>query len=68
MHDDKADVFAASLLITYCSFPSSIWSSVVMILLYIYFKTFFLINLKGLSDGEVVSLTEKEYDSAVYVL
>ena len=31
-----------------------------MIILYIYFKRFFL-NLNGLSDGKVVLLTKKEY-------
>ena len=36
-----------------------------MILLYIYFKKFFL-NLTGLSDGKVVSLSRKEYGSAVH--
>ena len=36
-----------------------------MILLYIYFKRFAL-NLKGLSDGKVVSLTKKEYGSTGY--
>ena len=32
-----------------------------------YSKRFFL-NLRGLSDGKVVSLTKKEYGSAVYFL
>ena len=36
-----------------------------MILLYIYVKIFFL-NLKGLSDGKVVLLTQKEYGSEVH--
>ena len=35
-----------------------------MILLYIYFKRFFL-NVKELSDGKVVSLTKKEHFPAV---
>ena len=52
--DDKADILGASLLLSYCSFLSSIWSLIVLILLYVYFKDFFL-NLKGLSDGKVVS-------------
>ena len=38
-----------------------------MILLYIYFKRSFL-NLKGLSDGKVVSTPKKEYGSAVHFL
>ena len=36
-------------------------------ILYIYFKRFWL-SLKGLSDGEVVSSTKKEYGSEVYFL
>ena len=32
--DDKADIIAASLLISYCSFSSLIWSLIVMILYY----------------------------------
>ena len=61
--DDKADIFATSLLISYCSFSTSV-GSLIIILLYIYLKIFFL-NLKGLSDGRVVSLTKKEHGSAV---
>ena len=38
-----------------------------MILLYIYFRRFCL-NLKRLSDASVVSLTKKEYGSAVHFL
>ena len=37
-----------------------------MILLYIYFKRLFFLNLKGVSDGEVVLLTKKENGSALY--
>ena len=33
---------------------------------YIYYSKRFFLNLKGLSDGNVVSLTKKEYGSAVY--
>ena len=64
--DDKVDIFAASLLISHCGFSSLTSSSIVMILLYIYFKRFFLI-FKGLCDGKVVSLTKKEYDSKVNI-
>ena len=39
--DDMADIFAASLLILYCSFSSLIWSSIVMIILYTYFYKVF---------------------------
>ena len=35
--DDKADIFGASLLISYCSFSSLTWWSVVTIILYIHF-------------------------------
>ena len=63
--DDKVDTFATSLLISFYSFSSLIWSSIVMVLSYIYFKRIFQ-NLKGLSDRKVVSLTKKEYDSAVW--
>ena len=55
--DDKVDILAAYLLISYQSFSSLIWSSIVMILLYIYFKRFFL-NLKRSFDGKDVSLTK----------
>ena len=61
------DIFAALLLISYCSFSSLIWSSLVMITLYIYFRRFFL-NLNGLSNGKLVSLTKDEYSSTVDVL
>ena len=43
---DKAEIFAASLLISYCSVSSLIWSPIVMMLLYIYCKIFFL-KFKG---------------------
>ena len=36
-------------------------------LLHVYHKRFFL-NLKGLSDGKIVSLTKNEYGSAVHFL
>ena len=38
-----------------------------MTLLYVYSKIIFL-NLKGLSDDKVVSLTKKEYGYAEYFL
>ena len=40
---------------------------ILYVILKIYFKRFFL-SLKGLSDGKVVSLTKKEYGSAVKFL
>ena len=62
---DKADIFAPSLLISYRSFFISNLIIGSNDLLYIYFKRFFL-NRKGLSDGKVVSLTKKEYGSALH--
>ena len=56
--DDQADN---------CSFSYLIWSFIYIDLLYIYFKRLFL-NLKGFPDRKVVSLTKKQYDSAVYFL
>ena len=40
--DDMADVFAASLLKSYCSFSSLILSSILVISFYILCKRFFL--------------------------
>ena len=75
--DDKADIIAASLLISYYSFPSLILSLIVTILYYkielhpreftLYTKKVFL-NFKGLFDGSVVSLAKKEYGSEVCLL
>ena len=62
--DDRADIFATSLLISYCTFSSLILSSIVMINFYIVSKRFFL-KCKELSDARVVSVTIKEYGSAV---
>ena len=62
--DDKADISAAFLLISYSSFSSLIWS---LSWFYYMLKRFFP-NLKGLSDASVASLTKKEYDSAVHFL
>ena len=58
--DDHADTFTASLLKSYCSFPSLISSSIVMIIFYILAKRF-LLRHEGLSDARVASLTKKEY-------
>ena len=65
--DDNADIFAASVLISYCSFSCLILSSVVMISFYILSKRFFL-KCKRLSDGRVVSTTKKEYGFAVHFI
>ena len=50
-------IFAASLLISYCSFSSLILSSVVMISFYILSKILSL-KCKGLADAEVASVTK----------
>ena len=65
--DDNADIFAASLLMSYCSFPSLVLSSVVMISFYILSKRFFL-KRKVLSNARVASITKKAYGFAVYFL
>ena len=62
LSDDKTDIFAAFLLISHCIFSSSVWSSIVMILLFIYLKIF------SKSDGKVVLLTKKENGCAVHLL
>ena len=59
--DDNAVIFAASELISYCSFSSLILSSISF---YILFKRVFL-KFKGLSDARVGSITKKEYRFAV---
>ena len=56
--DENANIFAASLLITYCSFSSLVLSWIVMINFYIVSKRFFLKH-EELSDGRVVSITKK---------
>ena len=64
--DDNADIFAASLLISYCNFSSVISSSIVMISFYILSKRLFL-KPKGLSDARVASINKKEYGFAVHL-
>ena len=54
--DENAYIFAASLLILYCSFSSLILSSIALISFYILSKRLFL-QLKGLSIARVVSTT-----------
>ena len=63
---DNADIFAGSLLISYCSFPSLTLSSFVMINFYIVFKSFFL-KLEELPDARVVSKTKKEYGFSAHL-
>ena len=64
--DDNADIFAASMLTSYCSFLSLILS-VVIISFNSLCKRFFLKG-KGLSDARVVLITKKEYGFAVSFL
>ena len=66
MPDDKADMLAASLLISYCSFYILSDYQLSWFLWYI-LKDFF-VNFKGLSDGKVVSKNKKEYGLAVHIL
>ena len=62
--DDNTDIFAASLLILYCSFMPLILSSIVMISCYILSERFFL-KRKGLSDAKLAGITKNEYGFAV---
>ena len=61
--DDNANIFVASQLISHCSFSSLILSSIVVINFYI--SNRFFLKREELSDGGVVSITKKEYCSAV---
>ena len=65
--NDNADIFAASLLIAYCSLSSLIFSSIGMISFYILSKKLFL-ERKGLPDARVVTITNFKYAFAVYFL
>ena len=65
--DDNADIFAASLLISYYSFSSLILSSIVMIRFYILSKRFFP-KREELSDARVVPITKKEHSFAAHLL
>ena len=62
--NDYADIFAASLLTSNCSFPSLIFSSIFMISFYILSTRFFL-RREGLTDSIVASITKKEYGFVV---
>ena len=70
--EDNADILAASLSKSYCGsfcliflFKILIWS--VTVLFYKVSNKFFP-NLKGLVDGNVVSIVQKVYGSFVYSL
>ena len=64
---DNADIFAASQLISYGSFPSLILSSIAMIIFYFLSKRFFLKH-EELSDARVALITENEYGFTVHFL
>ena len=57
--DNNANIFAASLLILYCSFSSLISLSIVMINIYNFSKRFFVVR-EELSDAREASITKKE--------
>ena len=63
--DDNANIFAASLFISYCSFSSLIWSSVVMASFYVISKRFFLKH-NLLSDARLQSFIKREYGFAMH--
>ena len=65
--DDNADIFATSLLISYCSFSFLILSSIIIISFYI-LSTRFCLKPKRLSNARVESLTKKEYGYTVHFL
>ena len=65
LHDDNADIFATSLLISYCSFSSQILSSIVIITFHILSKRLCLKRKILSDDARVVSIAKKEYDFAV---
>ena len=64
--DDNVDIFAVSLLILYCSFPSLIFLSIVMITFYILQRRLHLKH-KELSDARLLSVTKKEHVFAVHL-
>ena len=65
--DDNADIFDASLLISYCNFSSLIFLLIVMTSFSILSTRFFL-KRKGLSEARVVSITKKEYGFLVHFI
>ena len=65
--EDNADIFAASLLMSYCSFSFLTLYWLVMISFYILSEILFL-KCKGLSDARVVSITKNKYGFAVNFL
>ena len=65
--DGNANVFAASLLISYGSLLFLILSSIVMIRFYILCTVLFW-KRERLSDARVASINKKEYGFAVHFL
>ena len=64
---DNGYIFAASVLISYCSFSSLILSSIVMINFNVLTKRFFPKH-EELSDARVVSITWNEYGFTVHFI
>ena len=65
--DDNADVFAASLSISNCSFSSLNLPSISMTIFYIVSGRFFL-RRKVLSDARIIPITKKENSLTVHFL
>ena len=65
--DDNADILAASLLISNCSFSSLILSSIVMVSVHIPSERL-LLKGKRLSDAKEVSITKEEYGFRVHLI
>ena len=62
---DNANIFAVHISISYCSFSSLTFLSIVMMTFYIHF-TRFCLKRKRLSDVRVISLTKKGYGFTVF--
>ena len=62
--DDRADIFAASLLVSYCIFIDLYSDQQLLWFYYVFIQKDLWIN--RLSADKVVSLTEKEYDSTMH--
>ena len=66
LHDDNAHIFAAFLLISYCSSSSRILSLIVIIIFHVFPKRLCLKRKILSGTARVVSLFKKEYDFAVH--
>lgn len=67
LSDDDADIFAVTLVRSYCNFPFLIISSMIMTVLRTSYNRFFR-KRNGLYDGRVVSMTKNKHGSAVNFL